>query len=75
VPERQVNVHGGIAMQNGSAVRTWVLAISAAALLGVPAVGSWVGDHSGLNPALKNPGVPCVGFYFTTCSLIDLLPV
>jgi hypothetical protein len=25
-------------------------------------------------PALENPGVPCVGFYFTTCSLIDLVP-
>lgn len=26
------------------------------------------------SPALENPGVPCVGFYFTTCSLIDLVP-
>jgi hypothetical protein len=25
-------------------------------------------------PALENPGVPCVGFYFTTCSLIELVP-
>ncbi|MGH9284032.1 MAG: hypothetical protein ACRD0S_13975 [Acidimicrobiales bacterium] len=25
-------------------------------------------------PALENPGVPCVGFYFTTCSVIDLVP-
>jgi hypothetical protein len=25
-------------------------------------------------PTLDNPGVPCVGFYFTTCSLIDLVP-
>jgi hypothetical protein len=51
-----------------------VVAISAAVLLGVPVVGPWVSEHSGRNPALKNPGVPCVGFYFTTCSLIDLLP-
>lgn len=72
--EWQVNLHGGIAMRNGRAVRTWVVTISVAALLGVPVVGPWVGEHSGRNPALKNPGVPCVGFYFTTCSLIDLLP-
>jgi hypothetical protein len=26
-------------------------------------------------PDLENPGVPCVGFYFTTCSIIDLVPV
>jgi hypothetical protein len=26
------------------------------------------------SPALENPGVPCVGFYVTTCSLIDLVP-
>jgi hypothetical protein len=25
-------------------------------------------------PAVDNPGVPCVGFYFTTCSLIDVVP-
>lgn len=25
-------------------------------------------------PALENPGVPCVGFYLSTCSVIDLVP-
>lgn len=26
------------------------------------------------SPALENPGAPCVGFYFTTCSIIELVP-
>ena len=25
-------------------------------------------------PALENPGAPCVGFYLTTCSIIELVP-